>query len=285
MIKLVLTDLDNTLIPHKPGEDFRDATISDEALAAIRALLDTGAHFGPVTGRSPSSMADTFRNEAWAYRTGAYANGQLVIVDGEVVHREWIPAELVQRVSDILDEQPDGFLVFFDMEGDGPNWGVSRKYRLDQMDERGFLRVSKILPEVEEPTLKVIVRLHGSGDAVRLRDLLRREVPELDFVLPSPTGWVIDITPKGYGKGSAARIMAESLGLGLDEVATFGDADNDISMLEAVPNSVAVANASERAAAAARWHIADALEESVATAMAEIAAATARGEMPAFMCG
>lgn len=285
MIKLVLTDLDNTLIPHKPGEGFRDAKLSDEGLSAIRALIDAGVHFGPVTGRPPSSMADTFRNEAWTYRTGAYANGQLVIIDSEIIHREWTPAEPLQHVSDILDEQVDGFLVFFDMEGDGPNWGVSRKYRVDQVDQEGFLRVPKLLPEVEGPTLKVIIRLHDGSNALPLRNLLRAEVPELDFVLPSPDAMVIDITPKGYGKGSAVRIMAESLGLSLDEVATFGDADNDISMLEAVPNSVAVANASPHAAAAARWHIADALEESVAKAMADIAAATARGEMPAFMHG
>ena len=283
MIQLVLTDLDNTLIPHRPGEAFGEARLSDQGLEAIRALLDAGAHFGPVTGRPPATMASTFRNEPWTYATGAYANGQLVIVDGEVVHREWIPAGPLQCVANILDEQPDGFLVFFDMEGDAPNWGVSRKYHVGQVDEEGFLRVERILPEVEGPTLKVIVRMHGSEHTAQLCDLLRSEVPELDFVLPSPDGWVIDITPKGYGKGSAVRIMAEALGIGLDEVAVFGDADNDISMLEAVPNSVAVANASPRAAAIARWHIPDALEDSVAVAMADIARATARGEMPTFM--
>lgn len=285
MIKLVLTDLDNTLIPHEPGAPFQEGRLSDEALRAIRELIDAGAHFGPVTGRAPSTMSETFRGEAWTYATGAFANGQLVRVDGEAIHREWTPAEPVQRVSDILDEQPDGFLVFFDMEGDGPSWGVSRKYRVGDHEEEGLLRVSKMLPTVEGPTLKVIIRLQGSEHTLELRDLLSAEVPELDFMLPSPDATVIDITPKGYGKGSAVRIMAEALGVALDEVAVFGDADNDISMLEAVPNSVAVANASERAAAVSRWHIADALEDSVAKAMAEIAAATARGAMPAFMQG
>ena len=283
MIKLVLTDLDNTLIPHRPGEPFHAAALSDAGLAAIRALIDAGVHFGPATGRSTSSMAETFRNEAWTYATGAYANGQLVCLDGEVIHRAWTPAEPLQRVSDILDARPDGFLVFFDMEGDGPNWGVSRKFHVGDAEIDDFLRVERIYPEVTEPTLKVIVRLKDNTDTVELRDLLCREVPELDFVLPSPDGYVIDITPKGWGKGSAARVMAEALGIGLDEVAVFGDADNDISMLEAVPNSVAVANASETAAAVARWHIGDALDESVAEALSQIAEATARGEMPAFM--
>lgn len=283
MIKLVLTDLDNTLIPHKPGEEFHMAKLSDEGLVAIRALIDAGVHFGPSTGRSPSSMAETFRNEAWTYATGAYANGQLVVVDGQVVHREWTPAEPLQRVSDILDERPDGFLVFFDMEGDGPNWGVSRKFHVGQGDIDDFLRVEKIYPTVEEPTLKAIVRLQEPTHTLELLELLRAEVPELDFVLPSPDGYVIDITPAGYGKGSAVHIMAKALGIGLDEVAVFGDAGNDISMLQSVPNSVAVANATPEAAAIARWHIGDALDESVAKALAQIAEASARGEMPAFM--
>lgn len=285
MIKLVLTDVDNTLIAHRPGEPFDEGKLSDAGLVAIRELLKAGAHFGPVTGRSPASMAQTFRDEASAYATGAYANGQLVCVDGQVVHRVWTPQEPLQRVSDILDEQPDGFLVFFDMEGDGPNWGVSRKYRLGDAETEGMLRVSKMFTKVEGPTLKAIVRMHGSERTESLRNLLSNEVPELDFVLPSPDAKVIDILPKGCGKGSATRVMADVLGIGLDEVATFGDADNDISMLEAVPNSVAVANASERATAVARWHIGDVLDDSVAKAIAEIAAATARGEMPAFMRG
>ncbi|MBP3893953.1 MAG: HAD family phosphatase [Atopobiaceae bacterium] len=283
MIKLVLTDLDNTLIPHKPGEAFHEAKLSDKGLAAIRALVAAGIHFGPVTGRAPASMADTFRNEASAYATGAYANGQLVCIDGEVVRRTWTPAEPLQRVADILDEQPDGFLVFFDMEGDGPNWGVSRKYGVEDEQAQGMLGVTRMLPEVEGPTLKVIIRLQGGEHAAELRDLLRREVPELDYALPSPDATVIDIMPKGCGKGSAVRAMTAELGIGLDEVATFGDADNDVSMLAAVPNSVAVANASVLATSAARWHIGDALEESVAQAMAQIAEATARGRMPAFM--
>lgn len=283
MIRLVLTDLDNTLIPHRPGEAFGEATISDAGLAAIRALMDAGAHFGPVTGRAPASMAETFRGAAYAYATGAFANGQLVLVDGDVVHREWTAQAPLQRVSEILDEQEGALLVFFDMEGDGPVWGVSGRHAVTTVPQREFLRVERIDAEVEGPALKAIVRLWGDTRAEDLRDLLAHEVPELDYMLPSPDAKVIDIVPTGYGKGSAAEIMARALGIGLDEVCVFGDADNDVSMLAAVDHSVAVANASPMASATARYHIADALEDSVASAIADIARATARGTLPAFM--
>lgn len=284
MIKLVLTDLDNTLIPHRPDESFWPTFVSEEAVDAIRQLLDVGIHFGPVTGRPVGSLSETFRGEERAHATGAYANGQLVCVDGQIIHREWTPQEPLQRVLDILEEQEDGLLVLFDMEGSGQRWGISHDEAKNERFRNGDWFVPKLLPSLDGPSLKAIVRvIEGPHMTERLRDMLRAEVPELDFVLPSRDATVIDITPKGYGKGSAVRIMADYLGLGLDEVAAFGDSENDLSMLETVPNSVAVANATPEAAAASRWHIGDALDESVAHALLDIATAARRGEMPAFM--
>ena len=56
----------------------------------------------------------------------------------------------------------------------------------------------------------------------------------------------------------------------------FGDAGNDLSMLSHVPDSVAVANATPEAAAAARWHIGACADDAVADAVL----ALARGEWP-----
>ena len=50
VIKLILTDLDDTLIP------VGAPCASARARKAIHALLDHGIHFGPVSGRIPSAM-------------------------------------------------------------------------------------------------------------------------------------------------------------------------------------------------------------------------------------
>lgn len=63
----------------------------------------------------------------------------------------------------------------------------------------------------------------------------------------------------------------------------FGDSDNDLPMIDAVPNSVAVANANEAVTAAARWHIGAAADDAVAGALHQIADCAATGEMPPFM--
>lgn len=280
MIKLALTDLDDTLIPlaHR-------GSASQRTLEAIRAMLDAGLHFGPVTGRTPPGVRDTFHGEERCYATGAFANGQIVMLDGEVIHREWCPIEPLQHVADIMDELGEGALAVYDVDGpDLSAWFVSADA---ERCAKGFgwkLRSYRSEPRVLAPTLKANVHVVGSREhQIEVRDLLRREVPELDFVFPSQTAPLIDVTPAGYGKGSAAVILAQALGIGIDEVATFGDSENDLSMLRAVPNSVAVANGSPEAKAAARWGCGASAEDGVAEALLAIAEAAATGDMPSFM--
>ena len=113
--------------------------------------------------------------------------------------------------------------------------------------------------------------------------MLREEFPHLDFVFPSSSAPLIDILPEGWSKGAAVIYIARELGVGLDEVAVFGDSENDLAMIEAVPNSVAVSNATDDIAQVARWHIGSSDDDAVADALFAIADASKRAEMPAFM--
>lgn len=94
---------------------------------------------------------------------------------------------------------------------------------------------------------------------------------------------LIDVSPRGWDKGSAVVVLARELGVRLDEVAVFGDSENDLPMLRAAPNSVAVANASAEAHAVARWHIGPSGDDAVASALEDIAQAARTSSLPAFM--
>lgn len=93
MVKLVMADLDDTLIPF--GADHASAS----AISAIHSLLDAGIHFGPVTGRVPATMERMFQNDVACYQTGAFANGQIVTVDGKTIQRVMISGEALRKVS------------------------------------------------------------------------------------------------------------------------------------------------------------------------------------------
>ncbi len=282
MIKLVLTDLDDTLIKNGLPR------ATDHALAGIHAMLDAGLRFGPVSGRIPSDLGWMFGDDAACYATGAPVNGQMIYVDGELVHVETLSGDDLNRLSAVLSEIPDACLAIYDIQTsseEGSGVFVSPRKEHAEGCMKLFPHFKHSVRHLSEPTY-VKANAWCSGDRAHItavRDMLREEFPTMDFVFPSPTAPIIDISPKGWSKGTAVRYLANELGLSLDEVAVFGDSENDLSMIEAVPNSVAVSNASEEIARAARWHIGSSASDAVADALFDIAAAAQTGSMPSFM--
>ena len=116
MIKLVLTDMDDTLIP--AGHD----GASDYAIEGIHAMQAAGLHFGPVSGRQPSAMGWMFKNRSECFSTGAFCNGQVMFVDGEVVASRAIDNDALMRLADYLEQETDDtFLKVYSLGDDF--WG------------------------------------------------------------------------------------------------------------------------------------------------------------------
>ncbi|MCH4084658.1 MAG: Cof-type HAD-IIB family hydrolase [Olsenella sp.] len=269
MIRLALTDLDDTFIP------FGAKKVSDRTISAIHRMLDAGLEFGPVTGRQPFAMSWMFGGDERCYATGAFANGQIVRIDGKTIKVISIPSDVLQRVADVLEDS--GCPAWLAIYGDAPGkFAKLITRRADAVEANPpdtwgrsvYGTVPKVAPGGH---VKANVQCSCSRpQMVELRDLLRREVPELSFVLPSLTARVIDVNVQGWDKGDGVRLLAKELGISQDEVAVFGDSENDLPMMRSVPNSVAVSNASDAVSAAARWHIGAAKDDAVAVALDQI---------------
>ena len=116
----------------------------------------------------------------------------------------------------------------------------------------------------------ILVLEERKGNTIHaLIDLLNEEVERLDFDFAC-TGFS-NIMPRGYNKGSGVRALCEALRITVDDVVVFGDAGNDLAMFSVVPDSVAVANAQQAAADAARWHIGQCKDDAVAAAIESLA--------------
>ena len=277
MIKLVLSDLDSTLI----WQD--DHVITPRALAAVHALMAAGVHFAPCTGRIYRDLPCMFAGDESACATAVTSNGQLVYLDGELVEKVAIERGELGRVRAALAGVPDAYLVV-EYDGEKVAVGAPLDYVLAHPDN--FWSVRRALPDVpEEPCYKANVRVVGSfGRCQEVARALAAACPALDFVCPMPGTPHIDITPHGFGKDHGGDFLMERLGLAPDEVCCFGDAENDLAVLTHYPNSVAVANAVPAVLACARWRVGPAAEDSVADALLDIARATSAGRLPSFMC-
>ncbi len=281
MIKLVLCDVDNTLVP------FNERPVSPQTLEAIRELRASGIRFGLATGRDSYELLHIFGGESEPLQTGILSNGKKILVDGELKSLSLIDRNGMVRLAREVRDIPNTFVCVYPLATDerNPVWCLGATQ--DQMEEfaRVFEFTGTLADEVpDEPIIGATVACGESQE--RFDQILRRFAkitPQFDFAQPTKR-WC-DILPAGLSKGTAIDSLLRLLDVGLDEVLVFGDADNDLGLLQAVPNSVAVANATPAAKAAARWHIGACEDHAVAGALRALARAARAGKMPDFMLG
>lgn len=279
MIRLVLSDMDGTLIPLTAPH------VSARTLVAIRALQAEGIEFGPSTGRGTTELSPLFLNDRRYFQTGILSNGKKVYVDGRVVEEHLVPHEDLVRLKAVTDEYPQTFLVVYPEQTrpGNPVWCVNApRGRAEEYGVR--YKYEPLLCDAlpEDPAIGCVV-VCDAGPAV-VDELMTRvadEIPTLDIVQQYP-GWC-DVMPHGVSKASGLDALLAALGITRDEVVFFGDGDNDVTLLETIPNGVAVANARPKAATAACWHVGACEDDGVAKAMEQIAQAAHTGDVPVFM--
>lgn len=77
----------------------------------------------------------------------------------------------------------------------------------------------------------------------------------------------LEILPKGFSKGAALKNLMEQNGWKRDEVAVFGDGENDVSMFEQSDLSFAMENAREYVKAHARYTAGDHRKDGIVTGL------------------
>ena len=106
MIKLVLSDMDNTLIP-------LGQRVSPRTVEAIHAVLDAGVRFGPATGRDYVELSRLFRMHEECFMTGIFSNGKRVRLDGRYVSTTLIPHDQLVHIDQAIRGEKGMFLVCF----------------------------------------------------------------------------------------------------------------------------------------------------------------------------
>lgn len=279
MIKLVLSDVDGTLIP------LGNERVSERTMQAIRTAQEAGVRVGVATGRDLAELTKLFGGDDTAFRTGILSNGKRLMVDGEVARLSLINNDLLKRIVDLVRPYQGTFATAYPLNSDETNPVYCMGATEDELTMWSERYAFKGILVDEVPDIQIL----GATIACPLGDEVMAEIiargkelcPEFDFALPAPN-WC-DILPKGINKGSALLAILDLLDVSVDEVAVFGDADNDLALLGAVENAVAVANATPSAKAAAKWHIGACADEAVADALEDIAQAAQTGELPRFM--
>ena len=274
MIKLVLSDMDDTIVPLGAGG------VSERMRAAVHACLDAGVRFAPATGRDPDGLERFFHGDTACYATMLASNSKVITLDGRLVREVFIDTADAVRVCEMLSNEPD-CLAVYRVDDEDYAYGTTAAEFNEVVDIFApSVAVTDRLPEGRVIALSAIHAVSTERQR-EVRDMIEGACPGLECL--SPALGVFDVIPRGWNKASGMQVLLEEMGITPDEVCVFGDSENDVPLLAACPNSVVVANTMPSAAAVARYHIGPCADDAVADALLDIAAAAATGETPAFM--
>jgi len=265
MIKLILTDMDNTLLPFQ-----RPA--SERALGAIHELTDQGVFFGPASGRDWDSVLASFRGDESCMQTALLSNGKKIYAYGTLMNQTAMDRQSIMIMARMVYDLPG---VYVSGRGDmggfvsgttleslmGTTWGSRRATEICEPDDIPGWPIITAALHFEEGSEAI--------DNVEWGEKVRAACPKLDLI--SPGSRMFDCVPRGWSKASGLRILQLLLAAGNDEVVCFGDSDNDYQILSSVEHSVAVANANERVKSVVRHHIGFCDDDAVGRALEDLA--------------
>ncbi len=265
MVKLVLTDMDNTLVAY-------EIPASERAIEGIHKLLDKGILFGPASGRDYDSVVISFRGDTDCVKTALFSNGKRIFVDGTLMNQTGVDRDSMVKMAEMVYDLPG---VYVSGRGEGGGFVTGSTLPSLLGTTWGGRRASELVEPQDIPHWTIVTAgLHfeeGSEmiDNEEWGEKIREACPKLDLL--SPGSRMFDVVPHGWSKASAVRVLQILMAIDKDEIVAFGDSDNDLEMLKAVGHPVAVANANDHVKAVARHFIGSVDEDAVGQALNDLA--------------
>nr|ACS87871.1 haloacid dehalogenase-like hydrolase-like protein [Angomonas deanei] len=257
-IKAVFVDMDGTLL--NPNHE-----ISDYTADVLRRVKEKKIRFIVATGRPYGEVIATIRRCRLEPDYVITSNGGR-IHDGSfnVVREHNIPVELATQLVKMGNSSAASDAPETTDKAEGKLTNTKKKivtnvYRhTEWLTDEDVPELSgamhKNLPctdlgdRLYELTPQDLVGVHQvwyygeTADLVVLNDELTRAFgPQLCWTFSAPN--MIDCGPVAVTKGNGVREVADVLGLALEDVACFGDAMNDESMLQIAGKAYIMANA------------------------------------------
>ena len=268
MIRLIATDLDGTLLNDH-------SALTPRTVAAVRSAMEAGARFVIASGRMYLSTCP-FAQQLDVNAPIIAFNGGMICDwrDGVPSLKSDIPAETARAVC-ALAEARGVFIQYF------PERGFFYERRVPSLCNEYEERINFFGEETGVPLSRWIdksaMKLLALGDGASL-SALREEIcarfSGLSVMLSHPT--YLEIVSAGVDKGNALQVLCEQLGIAREEVAAFGDADNDLGMLTFAGHGYAMKNAGASLRSRIALHAPTNDKDGVAQVLEEL---LARGEI------
>lgn len=229
MIKLVVSDLDGTLLPR--GEE----KVDSETITTIKKIQGLGIYFAIASGRSYKELSN-FMKEVKHSIFLISENGALITYRGKILKKIAIEKNKAIKLINEIDKQGYDCLIS----------GVYTLYTTSKNQayinylnkiKKNVMKINKV-EELPEVPLRVSVHI-GNGKKVNRKWVV--ETMENLNIAYYGEEW-IDIMEKGVHKGIAVQQIKKCFFNKDDEIMAFGDQKNDREMVIIADYSYAMSN-------------------------------------------
>lgn len=242
MIRLIATDLDETILPEGTF------TLNPEYPEVIRALSRKGILFVAASGRHSTSIRRLLKDVQDDVVILA-GNGSVSIYQGRTIDVRPLDYNLYLETLSAMRKIDESLILTDHAEC---VWTDSVREDLVSWIRDGYrVRLERCpdLEKIEPPILKCA--MYVESDAAHCAAKFRDRFGDQANIVAAGAKWV-DVVANGADKGSALGRIQEHFGIRPEETAAFGDNENDIGMLQRAEYSFAVENARPQVKEAAR---------------------------------
>ncbi|MRG87933.1 Cof-type HAD-IIB family hydrolase [Salinibacillus xinjiangensis] len=238
MIKMIISDLDGTLLTHHKE-------IIEKDKQAIRKAIDYGVDVGIASGRMDVEIKEVL--DIIGYKghrisqNGAYVYSN----NGERLMGKIFSADIVRDVYQFLTEIDDIKVTLFS-ENQAIVQDESMLNAID--DARLFFPIiadPHILEKVNNGLEISKISLNAENETLKqVQKQLQPFTEQVDTFISDPH--CLDIMPKHINKGNGVQAILDSLHIEPNEIACIGDSFNDISMFDLTPHSYVMPQAEDK---------------------------------------
>ncbi len=245
-IKILFSDLDGTLVAHA-GE------VNQETIDAVKKLRDNGIDLVLISGRHTDMMKSIHYN--LGLKTPAIGcNGGFIkdLNSKKVLYINELPEKTVKESIDIARQLDIDWVVyeqnniFFEKNPPESYQIPYTNLELPEHLRANFVKVNS-LDEIFNKGYKFVKTLmlfDRRPELVEKGKNLLGKLENIDILVSTYT--YLDVMVKGTSKGTAIKKYIEDLNIKKENIASIGDAGNDIDMIEYAGFGIAMGNAMEK---------------------------------------
>ena len=255
--KMLFFDIDGTILTEGTP------ITPDSAVEAIRAARKAGHYTFINTGRTrfniePKLCEIGFDGYVCGCGTYIYFHDQKLFSQSVPAHR---CHEIIQLLRDCNIQAlfEENSRVFFD------NYISVNNKKLEELRARFGSKSIEIPETLDQSSIifdKFVIWLNTRSDEASFRSGI---APDFDYI-DRGNGFA-EIVPKGCSKASGIAFLMNHLHIPITDCYAFGDSTNDLSMLEFVPNSIAMGNSMKEILPYCSYQTTDVLDDGIARAL------------------